>query len=109
MKWFDKWFAKKCKYVWENHNQLVQNDSPDNILAYKAAQAPISARQSHPNKGYVDFKLWFADNGGYLIEFNKYDERKDRYNNELFIVQDGIENLGQEITQILTQHVISNR
>ena len=106
MRWFDKWFAKKVKQAWENHNQLLQDTPPDTI--YKQS-VQTSIRPSHPNKGYVDFKLWFADNGGYLIEFNKYDERKDRYNNELFIVQDGIENLGHEITQILTQHVISNR
>ena len=31
MKWFDKWFAKKCKHVWENHNQLLQDTPPDTI------------------------------------------------------------------------------
>lgn len=102
MKWFDKWFAKKVKQAWDNANQLsVASD------VYVKDQARI--RPTHPNKGFVDFKLWFADNGGYIIEFSRYDERKDKYNNELFIIQDGIENLGQEITQILTQHVISNR
>ena len=102
MKWFDKWFAKKVKQAWDNANQL-------SVATDVYAKDPSRIRPTHPSKGFVDFKLWFADNGGYIIEFSRYDERKDKYNNELFIIQDGIENLGHEITQILTQHVISNR
>ena len=102
MKWFDKWFAKKVKHAWDNANQL-------SVASDVYVKEPARIRPTHPNKGFVDFKLWFADNGGYIIEFSRYDERKDKYNNELFIIQDGIENLGNEITQILTQHVISNR
>ena len=66
MKWFDKWFAKKCKWVWENHNQIMQEE----ILVSTTSSKQATLRNSHISKDYVDFKLWFADNGGYVIEFS---------------------------------------
>ena len=102
MKWFDKWFAKKVKQAWDNANQL-------SVASDVYVKEPSRIYPSHPGKQFTDFKLWFADNGGYIVEFTKYDERKDRHQSELFIIQDGIENLGNELTQILTQYVISNR
>ena len=105
MKWFDKWFAKKCKWVWENHNKIMQEE----ILVSTTSSKQGTLRQSHISKDYVDFKLWFADNGGYVIEFSKYDRRNDRNDNQIYIIPDGAEKLGEEITQIITQYVISNR
>ena len=105
MKWFDKWFAKKCRWVWENHNQLMQEENSGAI----AAKPPSTLRHSHISKDYVDFKLWFADNGGYVIEFSKYDRRNDRNDNQIYIIPDGMDKLGEEITQIVTQYVIANR
>ena len=103
MKWFDKWFAKKVKWAWDNHN------SPEVDVIFNTAKPSSQLRQSHPGKDYVDFKLWFADNGGYVIEFTKYDRHKDRNDNQMYIIPDGADKLGDEITQIVTQYVISNR
>ena len=67
MKWFDKWFAKKCRWVWENHNEILSDTKgvPPTVYA-------TSVDNRHRlNKDYVDFKLWFADNGGYVVEFTK--------------------------------------
>ena len=101
MKWFDKWFAKKVKWAWDSHN------TPEVDVIYSKGQSTL--RQSHPVKDYVDFKLWFADNGGYVIEFTKYDRHKDRNDNQMYIIPDGADKLGDEITQIVTHYVISNR
>jgi len=106
MKWFDKWFAKKVKWAWDNHNQINSLvKTYDDSGAIKSSQL----RNSHPSKDYVDFKLWFADNGGYIVEFSKYDRIKDRCNNQIYIIPDGLETLGAELTEIVTQYVISNR
>ena len=103
MKWFDKWFAKKVKWAWDNHNKLT----PEVDVIYSKGQNQL--RQSHMSKDYVDFKLWFADNGGYVIEFTRYDRRSDRNESQIYIIPDGADKLGDEITQIVTQYVISNR
>jgi hypothetical protein len=104
MKWLDRWFAKKVKWAWHNHNKIVKEKD----LVYQVdSHAPT--RISHPSKDYVDFKLWFADNGGYILEFNKYDSMKDRHSSQIYIIPDGLEKLGDEITQVITQYVLSNR
>jgi hypothetical protein len=105
MKFFDRWFAKKVKWAWDNHNKI----SGENEMVYTTANAPPQLRNSHPSKDYVDFKLWFADNGGYIVEFSKYDRIKDRSNSQIYIIPDGLETLGAELTEIVTQYVISNR
>lgn len=105
MKWFDRWFAKKAKHAWENYNKIIGG-----IETYEnQTVGPSQLRNSHPSKDYVDFKLWFADNGGYIVEFNKYDRMKDRNNSQIYIIPDGLESLGKELTEIVTQYVISNR
>jgi hypothetical protein len=106
MKWFDRWFAKKVKWAWDSHNQIT-----DLVKTYDGSNVINSSqlRNSHPSKDYVDFKLWFADNGGYIVEFNKYDRIKDRNNSQIYIIPDGLDTLGAELTEIVTQYVISNR
>ncbi|NDB58997.1 hypothetical protein EB001_11150 [bacterium] len=106
MKWFDRWFAKKVKWAWDNHNQITVGVQ---TLDTHGAIGPLQARNSYPSKDYVDFKLWFADNGGYIVEFNKYDRFKDRNNSQIYIIPDGLDTLGAELTEIVTQYVISNR
>jgi hypothetical protein len=106
MKWFDKWFQKQAKRAWdaaqkEQHNLIYNEDGPRTVSN--------QIRNLHPSKDYVDFKLWFADNGGYIVEFSKYDRIKDRCNNQIYIIPDGLETLGAELTEIVTQYVISNR
>ena len=68
MKWFDKWFAKKCRWVWENHNQLMQEENSGAI----AAKPPSTLRHSHISKDYVDFKLWFARSEEHTSELQSH-------------------------------------
>jgi hypothetical protein len=95
MKWFDRWFLKQTKKAWETANQ------ESNILTVESI---------HPDKidaNGINMKLHVA-NGGYIVEFQRYDDRKDRYVNELHVINEG-ENFGERLSEIITLYVISNR
>ena len=46
-------------------------------------------------------------NGGYIVEFHRYDDRKDRAFNELHVINDG-DDLGQRLSEVIVQYILSN-
>ena len=97
MKLFDKWFAKQAKKAWE----AAREDS-DNVISLKAS--PIRSR-SLDSSG-INMKLHVA-NGGYIVEFQRWDNLKDSHFNELHVINDG-EELGERLSEIIVQYIISN-
>jgi hypothetical protein len=89
MKWFNKWFAKKCRQVWEDANQL-EKDVPQ--------LATVTAR-SIDSHG-MNFTVYRA-NGGHIIETRKYDRKRDSNDTSLHIITDD-KDLGEEIGKIIT-------
>jgi hypothetical protein len=90
MKWFDKWFAKKCKQAWEDSRADVQ---------IKESAGQLVAARSIDSHG-MNFTVYRA-NGGHIIETRKYDKRHDSNNHSLHIVTDD-KDLGEEIGKIIT-------
>jgi hypothetical protein len=89
MKWFDKWFAKKCKQAWEEGRQEKE-----------AGCAVTAARPIDPSSNGMNFTVYRA-NGGHVIETRKYDRKRDTNDNGLHIVTDD-KDLGEEIGKIIT-------
>lgn len=92
MKWFDKWFAKKCVEAWDN-----RHDS-EAIPATKAGLVR-GGGPSIDSPG-MNFTVYRAS-GGHIIETRTYDRHKDRNNHGLHIITDDKE-LGEEIAKIIT-------
>ena len=98
MKWFDKWFQKQAKRAWE----VAQEEN--NLIHLK----PIGmGNRDRIDANGINMKLHVA-NGGYIVEFHRYDDHKDRAFNELHVINDG-EDLGQRLSEVIVQYVISNR
>jgi len=95
MKFFDKWFAKQAKKAWE----AAREDSNVKILA-----SPIHNDRIESNG--INMKLYVA-NGGYIVEFQRWDNVKDRHFNELHVINDS-ENLGERLSEVIVQYIISN-
>ena len=72
MKWFDKWFAKKCVQAWDN-----RQDS-EVIPVNTKAGLSRGGGQSIDSPG-MNFTVYRA-NGGHVIETRAYDRHKDRNN-----------------------------
>ena len=92
MKWFNKWFAKKCVEAWDS-----RHDS-EAIPVTKAGL--IRGGHNSIESNGMNFTVYRA-NGGHVIETRTYDRHKDRNNNGLHIITDD-KDLGEEIGRIIT-------
>ena len=103
MKWFDNWFSKKCRQAWENSQYEDREEAiPMNAIASSRKSRRISTvRESDELGGEpVTFKM-FKANGGWAIEFRHYDNRNDRIETSLHVVNSE-EDLGNHIAKIIT-------
>jgi len=91
-KWFNKWFAKKCKEAWANSRPEKESGFPANLLS--TASGPGF------NTNGLNFTVYRA-NGGYIIEHRTYDKKHDRNSSGLHIITDD-KDLGEEIGKIVT-------
>ena len=103
MKFFDRWFAKQSKKAWEaeriNNERIYVTDSVKPISGRLVADNRIDAVG-------INMKLHVA-NGGYIIEFQRWDNAKDRHFNELHVINDS-QNLGERLSEVIVQYIISN-
>lgn len=119
MKWFDRWFAKKCQQAWQNASI---NSSKDEIAVeadgysfprirprklgvmngsmQKVIQTPRSEIDTRP----MLFKLYNAS-GGWVLEYNFYDEENDENVNSLHVITNDAD-LGQAISQVITYEIL---
>lgn len=96
MKWFDRWFAKKVKWAWDNAHQVAVTPVPTNsIRAYDGL-----------NSNGLNLTVYQAD-GGKIIEFRHYDPVKDRNMNSLHVITEQ-EDFAERLSQIITMEIMRN-
>lgn len=88
MKWFDKWFSKKCQQAWDNKR------TPEMPIAKS-----INSVNSIDSRG-LNFTIYKA-NGGYVVEYRQYNSRDETSYNKLHIITEG-QDLGNEIGKIIS-------
>lgn len=100
MKWFDKWFAKKCKQAWEEENQPIKEAD---IGIYQKSGRGLKIGREHDNtlstRG-TQFTLYNA-NGGAVVELRDYDPVNDRVHNVLYVIPSD-KDLGEQLGHIVT-------
>ena len=94
MKWFDKWFARKCQQAWEKSREEPEKE-PRAIRARESDEI-----HSEP----IVFKMWRAS-GGWAIEFRQYDRKYDKVDSNLYVVNDEQE-LGNSVSKIITMEAL---
>ena len=95
MKWLDNWILKRAKRI-RNRNETIS--SIDKL------QTGISISEDRPSIGSSKHRMNFVvyrANGGMMVEYNRYDERKDHHHCELHIVHPD-EDLGAALGKIVT-------
>jgi hypothetical protein len=103
MKWFYKWLAEKIddtKYV--DHDEAI----PMNTLSSgRPKSRRISVRDNEDlSTEPITFKM-FKASGGWAIEFRQYDNKNDRVDTSLYVVNNE-EELGKHISQIITMEAL---
>jgi hypothetical protein len=93
MKWFDKWFANRCKQAWD----LAQRDNEVAGLKMNIASDRVrEGLSAEPIRINV-----FNARGGKIVEVRTYDNTRDRNNGVTYIItdqQDFTEELGKIIS-----------
>ena len=96
MKWVDRWFARKCKWAWENRDMA---DRPETSRLNSAKYPQIEEDVSPWNDGLrITVKKMI---GGFVVSFRVYDQRTDRSDERNYIItdeQDFNAELGKMIT-----------
>ena len=95
MKWLDNWILKRAKRI-RNRNETISSiDRLQTGIAISEDRHSIGSSRHRMN-----FTVYRA-NGGTIVEYNKYDERKDQHHCDLHIVHED-ENLGEALAKIVT-------
>ncbi len=66
----------------------------------------LGSRSLNSDHGPMNFQIYRA-NGGYILEFSKYDRRRDEANRNLHIITDE-QDLGDSISKIVTLEMLRN-
>ena len=105
MKWFDKWFAKKCKQAWEEeHSPKADIGGGAYINAKPRRGVAIGGSENTLNTRGTQFTLYNA-NGGSVVELRDYDPVMDRVHNALYVIPSD-KDLGQELGHIVTMEAL---
>ena len=91
MKWFDRWFAKKCQQAWEDSRPEV-------------SQAIAVDETDMDHRTTIRFTVTPA-RGGSVVCINSYDERRDT-NNRLLYVIDENEDIAKRIGEIVSMELL---
>ena len=103
IKWFYRWLDNKIQ-----NSRYEEEDclpSPTNSVRPKSRRGIASVRESDDLATEpIQFKMYKAA-GGWAIEFKQYDNRNDRMETSLYVVN-GEEELGKHISQIITMEAL---
>ena len=94
MKWFDKWFAKKCKQAWEN-----ARDTPDSPMSMSSAK--VRESDGFETDAGLRMELHRAI-GGRIVSFRHYDRKTDRSYSKVYVIHDELD-FERELGKIITQ------
>lgn len=95
MKWFDKWFANKCKQAWENEHK---------VDTYAVPTPGRISKNSSINSPGLELTIYGAD-GGTVLEFRKYDMSRDRTEYSLHVISSA-DNFEDRLSQAITMEML---
>ena len=96
MKWLDNWILKRAKYLRNRDDAQVSIDRAERGISIGMKEAASIGSSKHR----MSFTVYRA-NGGMMVEYNRYDDRKDQHYCELHIVHPD-EDLGAALGKIVT-------
>ena len=94
MKWFKRWFAKKCREAWEE-----ARNAPDECISTTKAARLVATSDIDSDEG-LNIVVRPAI-GGKIVSFRHYDRQKDRSYFKTYIIPEDLDferELGKMIT-----------
>ena len=103
MKWFYKWLASKIDDI--KYSESEEAPGVNLISSGRPKSRRVSVRESDElSTEPITFKMFKAA-GGWAIEFRQYDNKNDRVDTSLYVVNNE-EELGKHISQIITMEAL---
>lgn len=109
MKWFDRWFYRQAKKAWDNKDRFEMEEESKRILSAKEKRSLNMAglqigtamveRGAVEGQDRISFELSSAV-GGRILNVRRYDERKDRHDNQTYVIPNG-EDVGERVAKII--------
>ena len=96
MKWLDNWILKRAKRIRQRNETISSIDRLETKLS-SGSEDRLSIGGS---KHRMNFTVYRA-NGGMMVEYNRYDDRKDQHHCELHIIHPD-QDLGEALGKIIT-------
>ena len=96
MKWLDNWILRRAMRIRQRDETMTSIDRQQTGIGISMKEAASIGSSRHR----MSFVVYRA-NGGMMVEYNRYDERKDQHQCELHIVHPD-ENLGDALAKIVT-------
>ena len=97
MKWLDNWILRRAKRIRSRNETIGSVNRIEGALSSRDEDFKTSIGSS---KHRMNFTVYRA-NGGMMVEYNRYDERKDQHHCELHIVHPD-QDLGEALSKIVT-------
>jgi hypothetical protein len=95
MKWFDKWLYKKTRDMWDNSHRYEEAQAMN-----KLSMGTAMVERSRPEgENRISFELSSAV-GGRILNVRRYDERKDRNDQQTYVIPNG-EDVGERVAKII--------
>jgi len=104
MKWLDNWILQRAERIRERENEIVPDRVPAVPSNRKSSNRGVSINEDRASIGSSKHRMMFTvyrANGGMMVEYNRYDERKDQHHCELHIIHPD-QDLGTALGQIVT-------
>jgi hypothetical protein len=96
MKWLDNWILQRAKRIRSRDETGTSIDRVERGIGLSMKEAISIGGSKHR----MNFTVYRA-NGGLMVEYNRYDERKDQHLCELHIIHPD-QNLGDALAKIVT-------
>ena len=93
-----KWFRQKL------HNFIFPSDINEVVESKTHRGRPLISRGSQLDSRGMNFTIHMA-NGGYVLEYSTYNEKTDRHDNALHIINSDTD-LGQGIAHVITLEML---
>jgi hypothetical protein len=101
LKWFYRWLDNKIQDSrYSDENEAV----PMNSVQSKRRRIASVRESDELSTEPIQFKMYKAA-GGWAIEFRQYDNRNDRMDTSLYVIN-GEEELGNHISRIITMEAL---
>ena len=106
MKFLDKWLYLKVRDMWDNRPKYEQYESSQWLKesTKMASGLAVAERGSAEGQDRITFELTAAV-GGRILNVRRYDERKDRHDNQTYVIPSG-EDVGARVAKILNLELL---